>query len=264
MLQGLANTISSPLVHGPLIFLLLRLFGYLSGKRTLFKRLSYLPLLWLFTCSMTYPSVLLVKYLEDQYAVVPLKSEKWQTTDAIVVLACNYFDDDDLPFVSRWPECSLQRNLQAALMYRTKPMPIYLAAGVLNPLDTNTQAAFNAAFLRKLGVHTSDIHMYPQGNDTESEVAALAPHLQGKSVSLVTSASHQPRAVEYFHRQGIEVLAIPVEHLSRKNIQFTLDPPSARSLYRSERAIHEYLGLIYQRFFYDNKSTQKIAVADKS
>jgi uncharacterized SAM-binding protein YcdF (DUF218 family) len=249
VLQGLANNLSSPLVHGLLIFIVLRFFAYLSHKDKLFYRLSFLPLVWIFTCSMTYPSVLMVKYLEDQYPVVQLTSEKWQTTDAIVVLACYYFDDDDLPFVSRWPECSLQRNLHAALMYQVKTMPIYLGAGVLGEQDSNSQAAFNAAFLRKLGVKAKDIHIFPGGNDTQSEVEALAPALQGKSVSLVTSASHQLRAVEYFNRQGIKVLAIPVEHLSRKKIEFTLDLPSARSLYRSERAIHEYLGLIYQRFF---------------
>lgn len=249
VLQGLANCISSPLVHAPLIYLGLRFAGHLSHQGKLFRRLALLPIFWLFVCSLTYPSVLLVKYLEDQYPVVHLNSEEWPATDAIVVLACNYFDDDDLPFVSRWPECSLQRNLHAAMMYQIKPMPIYLAAGVLNRLDTDSQAAFNATFLHNLGVKPADIHIFPQGKDTQSEVAALAGPLQGKYVSLVTSASHQPRAVEYFRRQGIKVLAIPVEHLSRKNIQFTLDLPNARSLYRSERAIHEYLGLIYQRFF---------------
>ena len=249
MLQGLANNLSSPLVHGPLIFIVLRIFAYLSHEGKLFYRLSFLPVLWLFTCSMTYPSVLMVKYLEDQYPVVQLTSQKWQSTDVIVVLACYYFDDDELPFVSRWPECSLQRNLQAALMYQVKPMPIYLAAGVLNQRDSDSQAAFNATFLRKLGVKGEDIHILPNGKDTQSEVAALAPALRGKSVSLVTSASHQLRAVEYFNRQGIKVLAIPVEHLSMPNIEFTLGLPNAQSLYRSERAIHEYLGLLYQRFF---------------
>ncbi|MFT6896791.1 MAG: uncharacterized SAM-binding protein YcdF (DUF218 family) [Paraglaciecola sp.] len=252
MLQGLANNLSSPLVHGLLIFTVLRVFAYLRQDGKVFYRLSFLPLVWIFTCSMTYPSVMMVKYLEDQYPVVQLTSEKWQSTDAIVVLACNYFDDDDLPFVSRWPQCSLQRNLHAALMYQAKPMPIYLGAGVLGKHDSDSQAAFNAMFLRKLGVKTEDIHIFPGGNDTESEVAALAPALQGKYVSLVTSAMHQPRAVEYFNRQGITVLAIPVEHFSRRKVEFTLGLPNARSLYRSERAIHEYLGLIYQNFFYDH------------
>ncbi|MFQ3234672.1 MAG: uncharacterized SAM-binding protein YcdF (DUF218 family) [Paraglaciecola sp.] len=249
VLQGLANNLSSPLVHGPLIFIILRVLAYLSNDGKLLYRLSFLPLLWLFICSMTYPSVLMVKYLEDQYPVVQLTSEQWQRTDAIVVLACNYFDDDELPFVSRWPRCSLQRNLHAALMYQIKTMPIYLGAGVLSKEDSNSQAAFNASFLRKLGVKAEDIHVFPGGKDTQSEVATLAPALQGKSVSLVTSATHQLRAVEYFNRQGIKVLAIPVEHLSRRKIEFILGLPNAQSLYRSERAIHEYLGLIYQKIF---------------
>ena len=31
---------------------------------------------------------------------------------------CYYFGDDSIAFVSRWPDCSLKRNLQATLMYQ--------------------------------------------------------------------------------------------------------------------------------------------------
>jgi uncharacterized SAM-binding protein YcdF (DUF218 family) len=191
---------------------------------------------------------MLIKPLEDQYPTIKISSAVWQKADAIVVLACNHFDDEELPFVSRWPQCTMQRNLQAALMYKEKKLPIYLAAGILNKLDSKSQAEYNKAFLVRLGVNADDIFIFPQGHDTESEVDALAPHLTSKYVALVTSASHLPRAVQYFTLHGIDVLPIPVEHLSRKNVSFTIGLPNAFSLYRSERAIHEYLGLIYQRY----------------
>jgi uncharacterized SAM-binding protein YcdF (DUF218 family) len=197
---------------------------------------------------MTYPSVLLIKNLEDKYPVVSLQSEAWKKTDAIVVLACNYFEDDDLPFVSRWPNCSLQRNLHAALMYQIHPMPIYLAGGVLGKKDKYSQASHNKAFFESMGIDSTDIFITPIGFNTETEVAALAPQLKGKKISLVTSASHLPRAVKYFEENAIEVLPIPVEHLSRKHVEPVIDLPNASSLYRSERAIHEYLGLFYQLY----------------
>ncbi|MDU0356342.1 ElyC/SanA/YdcF family protein [Paraglaciecola aquimarina] len=87
-----------------------------------------------------------------------------------------------------------------------------------------------------------------EGSNTETEAAALAPLLKDKYISLVTSARHLPRAVTYFEDLGIKVLPIPVEHLATKKIQFKLGWPSARSLRKSEKAIHEYLGLIYQKF----------------
>lgn len=207
-----------------------------------------LPLIWLLLCSMGYPSVLLIKSLEDKYPVVLLQSEAWRKTDVIVILACNHYEDEALPFVSRWPNCSLQRNLHAALMYKIKPMPIYLAGGILGNKDKHSQASHNRAFFEAMGVDKADIFTTPRGFNTETEVNSLAPLLKGKHISLVTSASHLPRAVSYFEEQAIKVLPIPVEHLSRKSIEPYIGWPNASSLYRSERAIHEYLGLFYQRY----------------
>lgn len=247
MFAELANDLSSPLVHAPFLFLIFKGMHKLKPSKVIFNYLSYIPLIWLYLCSLTYPSVMLVKPLEDPYPTITLESEQWENTDAIVILACYYFEDEKLPFVSRWPSCSLQRNLQASLMYMRKPKHIYLAGGILGSENKQSQAYHNRFFLEKLGVNPNDITIIPKGYNTQTEVAALSNLLQGKTISLVTSASHIPRALGYFERYDINVLPIPVEHLSRKNVKFTLTLPNAQSLYRSERAIHEYLGLIYQK-----------------
>jgi uncharacterized SAM-binding protein YcdF (DUF218 family) len=249
MLSQIANIISSPLVHAPIIYLICRLAQHYSAKKLVFRLASYLPIVWLFLCSMTYPSVLLIKPLEDQYPVIKIESNKWRETNAIVILACNYFEDDDLPFISRWPNCSLQRNMQAVLMYQTHKMPIYLAGDVLGLKDTQSQAIHNRDFLEKFGVAPSDIHTIAKGKNTETEVAALVSILNTNHITLVTSASHLPRAVRYFENKNIRVVPVPVEHLSRRKIEMSLGLPNSSSLYRSERAIHEYLGLVYQRLF---------------
>ncbi len=99
-----------------------------------------------------------------------------------------------------------------------------------------------------MGVSSADIFTTPSGFNTETEAQALSLSLQGKAISLVTSASHLPRAVKYFEDLGIRVLPIPVEHFSQRKIEPMIGLPNASSLYRSERAIHEYLGLIYQHY----------------
>jgi uncharacterized SAM-binding protein YcdF (DUF218 family) len=248
MLASIASTFSSPLVHSLTLFAIFKILSHTKFKPTLFSFLALLPLLWLLICSMTYPSVLLIKHLEDKYPVVPLDSQEWRRTEAIVVLACNHFEDDGLPFVSRWPNCSLQRNLHAALMYREHPMPIYLAGDILGSSDKYSQARHNKNFFVKMGVKNTDIFIIPKGVDTETEVNALVSMLDGRNISLVTSASHLPRAVFYFEENNIPVLPIPVEHFSRKKVEPVIGLPNAASLYRSERAIHEYLGLIYQKY----------------
>jgi uncharacterized SAM-binding protein YcdF (DUF218 family) len=247
-LAYIASILSSPLVHGPLLFALIRIIAHFSKNPKTFNFVSFTPLVWLLLCSMTYPSVLLIKNLEDQYPVVFLQSKEWRKTDAIVVMACYYFEDDELPFVSRWPNCSLQRNLHATLMYKAHALPIYLAAGVLREKNKYPLAQHNQYFFESMGIDSADIFTTPKGMNTETEAKALSPLLQGKWISLVTSASHLPRAVKYFEDLGIKVLPIPVEHLSQIQVAPMFDLPNAQSLYRSERAIHEYLGLIYQKY----------------
>jgi uncharacterized SAM-binding protein YcdF (DUF218 family) len=248
MLASIATTFTSPLVHSLTLFAIFKILSHTKFKPTFFSYLSVVPLLWLLICSMTYPSILLIKHLEDKYPVIPLESSEWQKTDAIVVLACNYYEDDELPFVSRWPNCSLQRNLHAALMYREHPMPIYLAGDILGSGDEYSQASHNKDFFVKMGVKNTDIFIIPKGINTETEVNALASILNGKHISLVTSASHLPRAVVYFEEHNIPVLPIPVEHFSRIVVSPVFGLPNATILYRNERAIHEYLGLIYQKY----------------
>jgi uncharacterized SAM-binding protein YcdF (DUF218 family) len=248
ILASIASTFSSPLVHSLALFAIFKVLSHTKIKPTFFSYLSIVPLLWLLICSMTYPSVLLIKNLEDKYPVIPLQSEEWRKAEAIVVLACNYFEDDKLPFVSRWPNCSMQRNLHAALMYREHPMPIFLAGDVLGRDDKESQANHNKYFFEKMGVDSEDIFILPKGRNTETEVSALVSILDGKSISLVTSASHLPRAVFYFEEKNVQVLPIPVEHFSRIDVSPMVGLPNARALYRSERAIHEYLGLIYQKY----------------
>ncbi|WP_158971619.1 YdcF family protein [Paraglaciecola sp. L3A3] len=248
MLSDIANFISSPLVHTPLLFVFFRILVTFNVLPKTCKWLSLLPIFWLYVCSLTYPSALMIKHLEDQYDVVSLDSNKWKQTDGIVVLACYYFEDDELPFVSHWPNCSLQRNLHASLMYKKYPLPIYLAGAVLGQNQKKSIAERNKSFFEILGVKSQDIITASQGRNTQAEAVALAPLLKGKRISLVTSASHMPRAVQYFEEQGLEVVPIPVEHMSNRKIEPMLGLPNARSLYRSERAIHEYLGLIYQNY----------------
>ena len=97
-------------------------------------------------------------------------------------------------------------------------------------------------------MNSADIFILAKGVNTETEANALISIFDGKHIPLVTSASHLPGAVFYFEEKNIQVLPIPVEHLSRRSIEPVFGLPNAASLYRSERAIHEYLGLIYQKY----------------
>ena len=194
---------------------------------------------------MPYPSSLLIQSLEHRYPPIDYDDKKWQRADAIVVLACSFYDVPELPFLSRWHDCSVKRNIQAVLMYQQKPLPIYLSGGIKKRSD-KTHASFNRDFLTTFDIPSNDIHLVEEGFNTASEAKALSSSLAGKTVALITSASHQIRATRYFEQHNINVIQIPVEYLSIPLEGFIAGKPSATNLYRSERAIHEYLGLVGQ------------------
>lgn len=250
LLSKYVHWISSPLVHVPILIFIGWTIKKFTNKSIFGNLLMATSIFWFFFCSLTYTSVLLVHNLEHRYEAVKLESDKWRDVEAIVVLACYFYDDENLPFVSKWPNCSLQRNLQAALMFREKSIPIYVSGGLRPGADT-TYAYQNAQFMLKLGVPESSIFIIPEGYNTQTETFALSKALSGKKIALVTSASHIQRAKYYFEKADMDVLPIPVEFLSEKDISPEFGLPNATSLYRSERAIYEYLGLTYQSFFAD-------------
>jgi uncharacterized SAM-binding protein YcdF (DUF218 family) len=168
--------------------------AHFSKKPRIYNYLSVIPLIWLLLCSMTYPSVLLIKNLEDKYPVVFLQSQEWRKTDAIVVLACYYFEDDKLPFVSRRPNCSLQRNLHATLMYKIHASPIYLGAGISGTKNKLSLAEHNQSFFETMRVNSADIYTTSPGHNTETEAQALSPLLQGSGFHwLLLQASYPVR-----------------------------------------------------------------------
>jgi uncharacterized SAM-binding protein YcdF (DUF218 family) len=142
----------------------------------------------------------------------------------------------------------MQRNLHATLMYQHHPLPIYLSGGI-RPGSDKTYAKQNSVFLNKMGVPSDAMTIVEKGRDTQSEAQALSELLKGKNIALVTSASHMQRAKGYFEMYGVDVIPIPVDHLSDVNIKTQFSLPNSASLHRSEIAIHEYLGLTYQTIF---------------
>ena len=245
--SGLANLLASPLVHCSMVIALCLLLKKMrSTNNKMYNILIGGSLCWLLFCSLPFTSTLLIHGLEHHYPSIDVQDEEWKSADAIVVLACSFYDDDALPLVSRWHDCSMKRNLQAALMYKEKATPIYLSGGPVDKTDY-THAQFNLRFFKQMGIPEEHIILSQQGHNTASEAAGLLPLLQGKTIALVPSASHQIRAVEYFRHQSVTIIPIPVEHLSRYDIEPMIGRPSARSLYRSERAMHEYLGILAQR-----------------
>lgn len=162
----------------------------------------------------------------------------------VSVLACNYHDDPNIPEISRWPRCSLQRLYTAASLIKTNPhLTLIVSAGNFGGWEYS-YAEKAKEFLLEHGVPDKKIIVISEGYDTDSETQAIAKSLNSDTVLVVTSASHQKRAQSYFNKHGITAWGIPTDYLTNSRIDSSLSAPDIYSMLVIKRAMHEYLGLL--------------------
>ncbi|MBW1946021.1 MAG: YdcF family protein, partial [Deltaproteobacteria bacterium] len=98
-----------------------------------------------------------------------------------------------------------------------------------------------------IGLDRSDLVLEEDSMDTKDE-ARLVKLIVGKDrFILVTTASHMPRSMALFRKQGMDPIPAPTEHLvkERKNVSPGMFFPGASNLRKVERAFNEYLGLVW-------------------
>ena len=74
------------------------------------------------------------------------------------------------------------------------------------------------------------------------EAQAAGKISAGKTLALVTSASHMPRAMLLFQQQGVTPVAAPTYYIAKWPADWRF---GSEGLLKSERAIYEYLGLAW-------------------
>jgi uncharacterized SAM-binding protein YcdF (DUF218 family) len=85
--------------------------------------------------------------------------------------------------------------------------------------------------------------------DTESEALCVAPLVGKQPFILVTEASHMPRAMALFRKQGAHPIADPMGYYTRPGQAFSPPElfPDGEELRGSQRAVYEYLGLAWAK-----------------
>ena len=101
----------------------------------------------------------------------------------------------------------------------------------------------------ELGLRPDEIIIEPEATDTKDHPIRVKEIIGSDKFILVTSASHMPRAMALFKRQGMQPIPAPTDYLVKRREAFSPGVffPSAGSLEKAGRAIHEYLGVMWAK-----------------
>lgn len=116
--------------------------------------------------------------------------------------------------------------------------------------DAISQAEAYRQVAISLGFPAERIVLLESGRDTYEEMQGMKKIVGDKPFALATSAYHMPRSMLSAKRNGLKPIAAPTWHKVKPSSQqagtdlwFML--PSTRALTMTQRALHEYLGLVW-------------------
>jgi len=187
--------------------------------------------------------------LENRHA--PLAEVAALGSIAVVVLGGGWQPNPAWPITSRLNDSSAIRLFEGLRLLRALPEARLIVNGASGRGDLEPVARGYAQAARELGVPAERITILDTPVDTAQEAYAVRAALGTEPrFVLVTSASHMPRAVRHFQRVGLDPIPAPTHHLTerlkREWLEYWL--PSADHLRKTERAWHEYLGLLATEF----------------
>ncbi|MDM5270963.1 YdcF family protein [Sulfurovum sp. zt1-1] len=110
--------------------------------------------------------------------------------------------------------------------------------------DKLSDAYKASKLLVEAGVRAEDIVMQEDVKDTREEAAKMKERVGTGPFLLVTSAYHMPRSMILFQQEGLYPIAAPGDFNDRgEDSIWSLF--QARHLQKTERAFHEYIGLLW-------------------
>ena len=209
---------------------------------------------------LTVPFVALTLLCTPAVGYLALGSLEWQypplarrpaDTEAIVVLAGGTLTPYAYRARAQLAPNSVFRCLHAVEVYRQGPRrPIVVSGGEVDEVSPGiTHARAMRDFLVELGIAPSDIIEEDRSRTTAENAAESAKILRDRGVRrvvLVTEATHMPRAMRAFRKQGVEAVASGCHYRSTR---LRLDPfeflPSPTAASKCQEAFHEWLGLAW-------------------
>lgn len=192
----------------------------------------------------------IVAPLEQKYGVYSpsLSQTGFDPVLYVAVLGGGHVSDPSLPATSQLSGESLLRLVEGIRVYRKNSGSKMILSGgaVFDPVP-EAQSMADAA--QALGIKIEDVIMESDSKDTEDQARFIKKIVGKNRFILVTSASHMPRAMALFRKLGMDPIPAPAGHSAKKIRQLSPGQffPNADALRKSERAVYEYLGILWAR-----------------
>jgi uncharacterized SAM-binding protein YcdF (DUF218 family) len=221
-------------------------------RKKLGVTLLFLTVALLWVSSTSAVSSYLIASLERQYLPIPVsKSPK---ADAIVILGGGVGAAESPRIEVDLTDAS-DRILHAARLYKAGKAPLIIATGGANAwLGNKTPEAFTMdKLLREWGIPKNAIVTEQKSLNTYQNAVntkRLLKQKNLKTVLLVTSASHMPRALATFRSAGIDAIPSPTDYKIVNQEKFVVLSllPDIGALGGTAQALKEYLGLVVYRW----------------
>lgn len=194
------------------------------------------------------PSDYVVRSLEKKYSPL-VNPSAFNEVKWIVVLSAGQTDDKRVPALDRLGDDSVIRLVYGIRLYRMLPgTKLLLSGGGAGP-GINAIADNMKTVALELGVPGEDIAVDRSSFDTADQAFLIGRLLKEERFILVTSATHMPRAVELFKKQGLDPIPAPTRFTALED-EAGFDAhkgwiPDAENLVAMDAALHEYLGIAW-------------------
>jgi len=214
------------------------LFIKKQSKAKAFLLLSF-GLLFLFS----YPPFAnyLIENLENQYPKYDYKEK----VKYIHVLGNGHNTDITQPISSHVGDGGTKRVLEGVILHRKIKGSILIFTGYEGNTNTSN-GEMNAALASAIGVEKDAMVIFGLPKDTKEEAFVTKDLVREQPFILVTSATHMPRAMKIFKNLGLNPIPAPTD-FHKDAFKGYLRAPSASSFHLSEIAVHEYIGILWEK-----------------
>jgi len=188
---------------------------------------------------------------DSEFRYPPLQSSGIPSGNVvIVVLGSGFNPDPQLPANSQVGGAFLSRLLEGIRLWRLRP-DAQLVISIAGTAADGQKSDFFAGMRSLLGLQSASVRLLTTAESTLDE-ALLVRHLAAdRTVVLVTSAGHMPRAIQVFESEGLTVVAAPTDYgfVRRGSPRDQWWPrwiPSAEGISSNHRWLYEQVAGVWQ------------------